>query len=78
MNNKYTIITGGANGLGKTISKFLAEKKQNLIIIYNTSLKSAEELKKHLELKYHVKIIIYKCDISNEIEINQFKEFLNK
>ena len=36
------------------------------------------ELKKHLELKYHVKIIIYKCDISNEIEINQFKEFLNK
>ncbi len=43
---KTVLITGGASGLGKTISKYLASRGCNLVICYNTSEEKAIELRK--------------------------------
>ena len=63
MNNKTALITGGASGLGSTISKYLASKGCNLVICYNTSYEKALELKKELENSCTITII--KCDFAD-------------
>lgn len=70
MKEKVALITGGASGLGATISKFLASKNINVIINYNTSKEKANILKQEIEQAYQVKVLLVKCDISSEEEIN--------
>lgn len=77
--NKVALITGGATGIGKAIANTLASKNCNIVINYNTSKKESEDLKEELEKKYSVKVLIIKCDISNEVEIdNMINEIINK
>ena len=68
--DKNVLITGGASGLGSEISKYLASKGYNLIINYNTSYEKALNLKKELEDKYGKEVVLIKCDLTNEEEIN--------
>lgn len=68
--NKVALITGGASGLGKEISKYLASKNCDLAITYLSSENSAVKLKKELEKQFEIKINIYKCDITDEDQIN--------
>lgn len=68
--DKITLITGGASGLGREISRYLASIGYNLIISYNTSYEKALELKKELEDEYNKEIVLIKCDLSNENEVN--------
>lgn len=75
---EYAVITGGASGLGKTISKYLASKNINLVILYNTSEEKAKELKTSLTSRYNIDVVIYKCDISNEDEINDVVNSIEK
>lgn len=77
--NKVALITGGATGIGRAIANTLASKNCNIVINYNTSKKESEDLKEELEKKYSVKVLIIKCDISNEVEIdNMINEIINK
>ncbi len=77
--NKVALITGGATGIGKAIANTLASKNCNIVINYNTSKKEAEDLKEELEKKYSIEVLIIKCDISNEEEIdNMINEIINK
>lgn len=69
MDKKVCLITGGATGLGSIISRFLARKGCNLVILYHTSKKKAQKLKKELEGEYSIKVMIEKCDLSKEEEI---------
>ena len=78
MKEKVALITGGASGLGATISEFLASKNINLIINYNTSSDKALSLKEKLENKYNIKVLTIKCDISNEIEVNNMVNLITK
>lgn len=78
MKEKVALITGGASGLGATISEFLASKQINLIINYNTSSDKALSLKEELENKYNIKVLTIKCDISNEIEVNNMIDVITK
>ena len=78
MKEKVALITGGASGLGETISKFLASKNINLIINYNTSSEKAVKLKEEIENNYDVKVVIIKCDISNEVEVNSMMSQITK
>lgn len=74
MSSKVALITGGASGLGKTISKFLASKQIDVVINYNTSSRDAYKLKEEIEKSYQVKVLLVKCDISKEDEINNMIE----
>lgn len=70
MKKKMALITGGASGLGREISKFLSSKDCNLIITYNESLEGAKKLKTYLEEKYHIEVIIRKCNLALEDDID--------
>lgn len=69
MEKKTALITGGASGLGKTISKVLASHGCNLVILYNTNKEKAQKLKKELEESYNIKVMVEKCNLSKEEEI---------
>lgn len=66
---KNVIITGAANGVGKSVAQIL--KEENLILIdidEENLIKTAKELNK----EYYV------CDVSNNTEVDNFIESINK
>lgn len=79
MNNKVALITGASRGIGRAIAKHLASDGCDVIINYNKSKQQAEELMREINQKYNVNAVIFKADISNEIEINNLFNFaINK
>ena len=68
---KTVLVTGSSNGIGKeTIIKF-AKNNYNVVITYNNDSKSALELEKEIKDNYNVKVLVLKCDISNECDIKE-------
>jgi len=56
--DKYALITGSSDRIGKAISTLLAQKGYNLILHYNSSRNKAEQLKNDLEdLGVSIKLI---------------------
>jgi len=75
---KTYLITGASGGIGSEIARTLAEKNNNLILIYNSSKKEIESLKKELNIKCNV--AVFKCNLSCEEEVelmvkNAIKKF---
>ena len=66
---KVALITGASSGIGREIAKKLAASYQ-VIIHYNNSYEDALELKKELDNLYNKDILIVKCDLSSEEEID--------
>lgn len=77
MKDKVAMVTGGASGLGRTISKYLASHNCNLVICYYTSKDKAESLKEELLKKYDLLIEVVKCDLSSEKEIQAMVKYLH-
>lgn len=73
-NEKVAIITGGARGLGASISEYFAKNNYNVVINYNYSRDKAEKLKKDLEKKYPVKVLLIQADISKEQDVIKIKD----
>ena len=69
---KYAIITGANGGLGSFISKKLIKDNYFVIMLYHNK---DDEVKKIHEL-YSDKTLVYKCDITNETEIENIKNIL--
>lgn len=67
--DKVVLITGASRGLGANIAKEFSKLGANIIINYNNSKESAEQLKQELEQGYNNKILTIKADISNEEEV---------
>ena len=67
--DKVVLITGASRGLGANIGKEFSKLGANIIINYNNSKESAEQLKQELEQRYNNKILTIKADISNEEEV---------
>lgn len=63
--NKVALVTGGARGLGKTISIKLASEGYDIVINYHHSKSSAMALEEELK-KYNVNVWSIACDVSNE------------
>ena len=59
------LITGGARGIGKSISEVFAKNGYNLCINYNKSEKEALLLKKELQDLYDIKVKLIKADLSD-------------
>lgn len=80
--DKVVLITGASRGLGASIAKEFSKLGANIIINYNNSKESAEQLKQELEQRYNNKILTIKADISNEEEVKnmvkQTQEFFGK
>lgn len=80
--NKVVLVTGSSRGIGKATIIEFASKGYNVVINYNNSKTEAEELKKLIEIKYNVKALAIKADVSNEEEVKNMlsiiiKEFNN-
>ena len=65
MDKKIVLITGAARGLGKDILKLFLDNNYICILNYNNSKDLAKSLKETSN-----DIILEKCDLSNELEIN--------
>ena len=66
---KVVLVTGSSSGIGKEIAKSLIDSYE-VIIHYNNSEKEALELKKELDNLYNKDVMIVKCDLSNEEDID--------
>jgi len=69
MGNKVVLITGSSRGIGAATAKEFAKNKYNIVINYNSSYEEAKKLSNELERDYSVKVLIIKCDISNDDEV---------
>ena len=52
---KTFVVTGGSRGIGRGITRSLAEAGNNIIFTYNTNKQAAEENKIFIEQNYQVK-----------------------
>lgn len=67
---KVVFITGASRGIGAAIAKKFASLNFDLIINYLKSDEKALSLKKELENKYNINVLLIKADLSKELEIN--------
>lgn len=63
------LITGGASGLGESITKLLAQHQHKVYFTYSTSIESAEKLEKEF-----LNVSSIKCDFTNENDIQLLKD----
>ena len=76
---KVAFITGGSRGIGKAISERFAKEGYNLVINYKENDKQANEIKKQLEEKFEIEVMIIKTDLSKEESIkNMIDEVYKK
>ncbi|CAO1430484.1 unnamed protein product [Diamesa hyperborea] len=69
---QLALVTGGANGLGRELSRRLAEEGCN-IAIADIDLIGAEKTAKEIELKFNVKTKAFKVDVSSYEEVLKLK-----
>lgn len=65
---KNVIVTGGSNGIGEGIVRYLAQKEYNVILNYNTSEEKAVKIKNELKEQGY-EIDIFKADVSKREEV---------
>ena len=79
MDNKVVLITGSSRGIGAKAAEIFASHNYNVVINYNNSEDEAISLSKKLESKYNIKTLVIKCDVSNEVEVeNMVNETMDK
>jgi NAD(P)-dependent dehydrogenase (short-subunit alcohol dehydrogenase family) len=69
---KYAIITGANGGLGSYLSKRLIDDNYFVIMLYHTG----DDKVKALHELYPNSTLVYKCDITNEKEVENIKELI--
>ena len=66
---KVVLVTGSSSGIGREIVRKLASDYE-VIIHYNNSYDNALKLKEELDNLYHRDVLMVKCDLSKEEEID--------
>ena len=74
---KVVLVTGASSGIGREIVRKLANNYE-VIIHYNYSYEEALELKKELDNLYNKDILMVKCDLSSEEEIDNMLNTIYK
>jgi 3-oxoacyl-[acyl-carrier protein] reductase len=62
--NKVAIVTGGAQGIGKSIVEKLASEGANCVIV-DVDLQTAQNTAKEVEEKYGVNTLVFNVDVVN-------------
>lgn len=68
---KYVFISGASSDLGGAIAKVFASNNYNLILGYYTREDNVIKLRDEIKSIYGIDSIIYKLDITNEIEVEK-------
>ncbi|HCU2818246.1 TPA: SDR family oxidoreductase [Clostridioides difficile] len=77
MKKKTVLITGGARGIGKAMSKAFAKEGYNVLVNFNKSENEAKELYTILnEKNFYVKL--FKADISNREDVEDMVDYCIK
>ena len=71
---KYTLITGGASGLGLELANLFAKDKNNLFLV-SSNLANLNKAKEELEKKYEIEVEILALDLSNQDNFKLVKEY---
>ncbi|MFN3550340.1 MAG: 3-oxoacyl-[acyl-carrier-protein] reductase [Endomicrobiia bacterium] len=66
--NKVAIITGAAQGIGKSIVKKLASEGANCVIV-DVDLQNAEDTAKEIVSEFAVETLVFKVDVTNFKEV---------
>lgn len=66
---KTVLITGASSGIGSSSARIFASNNYNIIINYKSNDLKANKLKKELEDKYNVKVLLCKADVSKEEDV---------
>ena len=79
MNNfkKYTLITGGSEGIGLELAKLFAADRHNLIIVAR-DIERLNSVKLYLEKKYGIDVEIISCDFSVDNDWEKIIENVEK
>lgn len=79
MNNlgRYTLITGGSEGIGLELAKLFAADKNNLIIAAKNKYK-LENIKNSLEKEYGIRVEVIECDLSVDKACEKIIEFVEE
>ncbi|EHI97003.1 short-chain dehydrogenase/reductase SDR [Clostridium sp. DL-VIII] len=79
MNNlsRYTLITGGSEGIGFELAKLFAADKNNLIIAARNKYK-LENIKNSLEKEYGIRVEVIECDLSVDKACEKIIEFVEE
>jgi len=77
--NKIAIVTGGAQGIGKSIVRKLASEGANCVIV-DVDIQNAENTAKEVREEFNVETLVFKVDVSNFQEVQNcvdetFKKF---
>jgi 3-oxoacyl-[acyl-carrier protein] reductase len=77
--NKIAIVTGGAQGIGKSIVRKLASEGANCVIV-DVDIQNAENTAKEVREESNVETLVFKVDVSNFQEVQNcidetFKKF---
>lgn len=73
-NEMYALVTGATSGIGREYAKLLAKDGYNLIIVGRRKHR-LEEIKEHFEESYNIKVVIYKCDLAEPMNVKEFLDF---
>ena len=72
---KYTLITGGAGGLGLELSKKFAQDKCDLFLI-SSNINKLNAAKEELEKEYGVEVRVLALDLSDNRNFDKVKEYV--
>lgn len=75
--NKYTLITGGSEGIGLELAKIFANEDNNLIIVARDKTKLID-IKNKLEKKYNIEVEIIQCDLSVDKACEKIMRFVEE
>lgn len=71
---KVVLVTGSSKGIGKSTIEEFAHHNYDVVINYNSNQNLAQELEQEIKEKYQVDVLLSKCDVSNEKEVNKMIE----
>jgi len=68
---KVALVTGSNRGIGKAIVKDFAKARLDVVINYCHHEEEAKEFQKYISEEYNVSVMVCKCDISVEEEVEK-------